>query len=128
MTRESDIHPRFEWPDRLWFESYEPVYGYALIEMHTLEMDFANLKAGDQYFLVSDFYPNGRFAKEEDMRHGKGSRFLEKLVEAATEKKEIKALFGIISKEGMKYMQGFLLKKGFEQVAKNKFILYTSKG
>ncbi len=127
MVGDSDIHPRFEWPDRLWFESFEPIYGYALIETNTLECDFEQLKTGDEYMLISHFYPNGRFPKKEDMRHGKGSRFLEKLVEAAEEKKDIKALYGIVSKEGMKYMPSFLLKHGFEQIAENKFILYTSK-
>ncbi|MBW2986404.1 hypothetical protein KY333_03465 [Candidatus Woesearchaeota archaeon] len=127
MTRESDIHPRFEWPNRLWFESFEPIYGYALIERHTLECDFEKLKTGDKYMLISDFYPNGRFPQEEDMRHGRGSRFLEKIREAAEGKKDIKALYGEVSKDGMKYLPSFLLKHGFEQIAENKFILYTSK-
>ena len=127
MAKNSDIFPRFEWPDRLWFESFEPMYGYALIEMHTLECDFENLKSGDKYLFVADFYPNGRFPKEQDMRHRRGSRFLEKIIEAAEEKSDIKAVYGIVSKEGMKYLPSFLLKHGFEQIAKNKFILYTSK-
>lgn len=127
MKEDSDIHPRYEWPDRLWFESFEPMYGYALVETFILERDFEKLKTGDEYMLISYFYPNGRFPKEEDMRHGRGSRFLEKIIEAAEGKKEIKALYGIVTKEGMEYMPEFLLKKGFEQIAENKFIWYISK-
>ena len=126
MAGESDIHPRYEWPDKLWFESYEPVYGYALVEMHVLECDFEKLKSGDQFFVVDWFYPNGRKAKEENMRHGRGSRFLEKIVEAAEGKKGVKAVYGIVSKEGMQYAPNFLLKKGFEKISENKFIMYIS--
>ncbi len=89
-------------------------FDYSNIYEHLLEK---GLKPDSTLTFINSFYPNGEFAKEECMRKGAGSAFLELIIkDSADWGSEV-----LYCSTASKSMASFLQKKGFTWYADERY-------